>query len=182
MPSRAALPHPLPSSTGRFALQLWERCKRARSSLPCPKALFAYLKVSPNLPSPCCRNCLEGTRAPCYVCVLLFDMFKLSSPSSALIFTFSYASLQGIAITQDQRAVGKANILILKGKSNIFKSSFCCCCVVGFFFLGGGGLLIAPNSPLYELWVRVSLLHITEVRNPLHLPEPVQAAPHTCAG
>lgn len=66
---------------------------------------------------------------------------------------------------QDKRAVGEAKTLILKGKSNIFK-------VLGF-------LVITPNSPLYELWVRASLLHIAEVRDPLHPPETVQLAPHT---
>lgn len=85
---------------------------------------FAHRKVGLDLPS---LSSLEGTRDACCVYVLLFDIFKPSSSSSALVFTSFYASLQGIAITQDQGAVGKANTLILKGKSNVLKS------LLGFF-------------------------------------------------
>lgn len=61
--------------------------------------------------------------------------------------------------------MGKANTLIVKGKSNIFK-------VLGV-------LVITTNSPLHELWVSASLLHIAEVKDPLRPPETVQLAPHT---
>lgn len=105
-PFRATLPQSLPGSAGQFAVWLWKKSKRARSPLLCSKTLFAHLEGSPDLPSPCCRS---WKAQEYHVCVLLFDIFKLSCPTSTQVFTSFYTSLKELVITQDWGAMGKVD-------------------------------------------------------------------------
>lgn len=162
-PSRAALSILFPALLANFLPGFGRDAKRLRSPLTLLKGIGHSPKGKPRYPFTMLLELSGSKRAMCYVCVLLFDIFKPSS--SALVLMPFYTSLKGIVIMQDRGPVGEANRLILKGKSNIFK-------VLGF-------LAITPNSPLYELWIRASLLHIAEVRDSLHPPETVQLSPHT---